>query len=69
MVQIQRILISNLKRLRKLRKFTQERAATECQLSLRYYQNLEAGDRWPSPEIVRKIAAGFSVKQSDLFIP
>ncbi|WP_374030209.1 helix-turn-helix transcriptional regulator [Bdellovibrio bacteriovorus] len=48
---------------------TLEQAASECKISLRYYQNLEAGDRWPSPEIVRKLASGFDVKQYELFQP
>ena len=66
-VQIHQILANNLKRLRALRGYTQEQCSDVCDVSLRYYQHLEACDRWPSPEIIKKLAKGLRCKQVDLF--
>lgn len=68
-VTIQRILAKNLKKARKARGLTQEAAADAIDTSLRYYQSLEAMEKWPTPKMVRKIAKGLKIKETDLFSP
>lgn len=68
-VTIQKVLSRNLKRIRKERGLTQERSADLIQTSLRHFQSIEAMQKWPTPEMIRKIAKGLKVKQTDLFSP
>lgn len=47
-------------------KLTQKDVADEADLSLRFYQDLESGNKTPSLEAVDKIAHAYSMKLSDL---
>jgi transcriptional regulator with XRE-family HTH domain len=48
-------------------KMTQAEAAEVIGISLRYYQQLEKGDSWPSPQTLQMIMIKFNVSASDLF--
>ena len=46
-------------------KLTQKDVAEEADLSIRFYQDLEAGKKSPSLETVEKVARAHSMKLSD----
>lgn len=49
--------------------WTQETAAARAQISTRYYQSLEAGDKLPSLETVFKLADAFDCGYAGLLDP
>ena len=53
---IQLVFSSNLKRLRKSRKKSQEQLAEDSGFGPRYIQKLEGGTHWPSPETIEILA-------------
>ncbi len=57
----------NLKILRKKRNMTQETAAEACNLSVRYWGQLERGKASASIDTMEKISAGMNVAIGDLF--
>jgi transcriptional regulator with XRE-family HTH domain len=65
--KIRAALGQSIKRLRKEREWTQERAAEKADMSLRYYQELERGDAWPSEMMMENICDAFSVTSEQLF--
>ena len=46
-------------------KLTQQDVADEADITLRYYQSLEAGKRMPSLSVVERIAMAFGLKLSE----
>ncbi len=49
------------------RKWTQAQAAEACQISHRYYQNIESAKKWPSDKVLDRILEGFGATSDDLF--
>lgn len=68
MKNIQKILGSNLRRLRKLQGLTQEALAEKAGMSWIMIQRAETTNTWPSPETIDKIASALGVDQASLFI-
>lgn len=53
--------------MRRDRGWKQKNAAEACDISLRYYQDIEGGSSWPSPEMIHQMAKGFGVAESAFF--
>jgi transcriptional regulator with XRE-family HTH domain len=62
------IFTTNLRRLRNERDLTQDEAAVLIDTSSRYYQRLEHGKSFPSPEYIDRICKAFGVELVQLFI-
>lgn len=67
MESIQDAMSENLKRLRKIKGFTQEALAEKAGMSWNGYQGIEAGRRWPDLSSLEKIAEALNVPVAALF--
>ena len=56
-----------IKTLRETNKLTQEKLAGKAGISLRYLQNIEAGDRLPTLSVIEMIADALGISLSALF--
>lgn len=65
---IKDIISKKLLTLRGLLNLTQEQAAERVGVSMRYYQDLEAGKKWPSPTTLEKIASAFGLSDAEMFV-
>jgi len=63
----QELFIANLKNLRKSRKITQAKLAEMCESSQAYIAEIEVGKKFPSPEMIEKIASAFGIESYFLF--
>jgi transcriptional regulator with XRE-family HTH domain len=66
-VKILRVLGKNLNRLRVNSGVTQEKLSEKSEISLRYLQQLEAGQRNPSVPTLVRLHRALSCKYDDLF--
>lgn len=64
---IQDLFITNLKAYRKLRKISQMQLADLCDSSTGYIGEIETGKRFPSVNMIEKIANALSIESWDLF--
>lgn len=60
---------SNLRKRRVKQKLTQENLAFESDLSLRYIQNLESGERQPTLETIFKLSFALDTSPQSLIQP
>ena len=63
----QELFISNLKEFRKSRKISQAKLAEMCESSQAYIAEIEVGKKFPSPEMIEKIASAFNIESYCLF--
>jgi transcriptional regulator with XRE-family HTH domain len=63
----QELFISNLKRYRKLCKISQLQLAEQCESSQTYIAEIEVGKKFPSPDMIERIAAALQVESYLLF--
>ncbi|MCL2809056.1 MAG: helix-turn-helix domain-containing protein [Treponema sp.] len=63
----QELFIANLKDLRKSRKISQEKLADMCDSSQGYIAEIEVGKKFPSPEMIEKIASALEIESYCLF--
>ncbi|MCL2804367.1 MAG: helix-turn-helix domain-containing protein [Treponema sp.] len=63
----QELFIINLKDLRKSRKISQAKLAEMCESSQAYIAEIEVGKKFPSPEMIERIAAAFEIESYYLF--
>ena len=63
----QELFIANLKDYRKSHKFSQAKLAEICDSSQAYIAEIEVGKKFPSPEMIEKIASAFSIESYCLF--
>ena len=63
----QELFIANLKDFRKSRKISQAKLAEMCESSQVYIAEIEVGKKFPSPEMIEKIASAFSIESYCLF--
>ena len=56
MTEIQRILLTNIKKYRSRRKYTQMKLAELCDVSPSYIGEIEIGRKYPSAKTLEKIA-------------
>jgi transcriptional regulator with XRE-family HTH domain len=63
----QELFIINLKDFRKLRKISQAKLAEICDSSQAYIAEIEVGKKFPSPDMIEKIASALKVESYCLF--
>jgi transcriptional regulator with XRE-family HTH domain len=66
---IKEILAVNLRENRKKRGFTQEKLAEMADMSLHYLAMLEVGSKFPSGEMIEKLAKALDIQAFQLFTP
>ena len=63
----QELFIINLKDFRKSQKLSQAKLAEICESSQAYIAEIEVGKKFPSPEMIEKIASAFNIDSYCLF--
>ena len=63
----QELFITNLKDFRKSRKISQAKLAEICESSQAYIAEIEVGKKFPSPEMIEKIASALEIESYCLF--
>jgi len=63
----QELFISNLKDFRKIHKFSQAKLAELCESSQAYIAEIEVGKKFPSPDMIEKIASALEIESYCLF--
>jgi transcriptional regulator with XRE-family HTH domain len=66
-VTFQELFITNLKDFRKSRKISQAKLAEICESSQAYIAEIEVGKKFPSPDMIEKIASALKVESYCLF--
>jgi len=61
------LFIENLRRIRREKKITQEKLAEACDCNTSYIGSIEVGIRFPSIELIEKIADALGVAACQLF--
>lgn len=69
MQEIRNILSSNMRVYRKLSNLTQTQLADRCGVHYQTIQRIEGQSRWPSPEVLEKIAGVLQTTPSELLQP
>jgi transcriptional regulator with XRE-family HTH domain len=67
MTDIRKLLATNLKKYRKLNGFTQEKLAEEAHAAASYIGMVETGRKFPSAEMLARLAAALHIDTPDLF--
>lgn len=57
----------NLKKARETRGLTQRAVAEKLEVEPRYYQKIEYGEVWPSPEYIKRLCEAIGCTESELF--
>ena len=68
MTEIQRILLTNIKKYRSRRKYSQMKLAELCDVSPSYIGEIEIGRKYPSVKTLEKIVKALDVKPYKLFM-
>ena len=63
----QELFISNLKDFRKSHKISQAKLAEMCDSSQTYIAEIEVGKKFPSPDMIERIASAFDIESYHLF--
>jgi transcriptional regulator with XRE-family HTH domain len=63
----QELFITNLKDFRKLLKMSQAKLAEICDSSQAYIAEIEVGKKFPSPDMIEKIASALEIESYRLF--
>lgn len=69
MTRVQECLAQNIKAFRKERKITQEQLAEKVGTSTNYIGTIETGKKFPSPNMIERIASALCVDSILLFQP
>lgn len=67
MTDIRTLLAVNLKKYRKIKGWTQEKIAEEAKTSIGYIATLETGRKFPSAEMLTRLAAALDIDTPDFF--
>ena len=67
--EILETLSTNIKNLRKVRGWTQEKLAEEAEMSVQAINFFEGKRRWPGEDSLSKIASALNIEVYQLFIP
>ena len=67
-MDLRNVFIMNLKRVRKEKKISQMRLAELCESSTSYIGEIEIGQKFPSIEMIEKIARALEVRPFLLFL-
>ncbi|MDA3938359.1 MAG: helix-turn-helix transcriptional regulator [Spirochaetia bacterium] len=68
MTEIQRILLSNIKKYRSILNYTQFDLAGLCEVSTSYISEIETGKKFPSAKTLESIVKALQVKPYRLFL-
>lgn len=68
MTEIQRILLTNIKKYRSRHKYSQMKLAELCGVSTSYIGEIEIGRKYPSARTLEKIVKALNVKPYKLFM-
>ena len=68
MIKLSEILANNMRKHRKELGYTQAMLAEKCELSLNYIQYIENRKRFPSEEVMEKIAIALNIEPYQLFL-
>ncbi len=68
MTEIQRILLTNIKKYRSRHKYSQMKLAELCGVSTSYIGEIEIGRKYPSARTLEKIVKALDVKPYKLFL-
>ncbi|MCK5153682.1 MAG: helix-turn-helix transcriptional regulator [Spirochaetales bacterium] len=68
MTEIQRILLSNIKKYRSLLKYSQFDLAELCGVSASYISEIETGKKYPSAKMLERLVQALEVKPYQLFL-
>jgi transcriptional regulator with XRE-family HTH domain len=66
-VNIQELFINNLKSYRKEKKISQLELALRCDSAQTYISEIEVGKKFPSPDMIEKIAKALNIESWSLF--
>lgn len=66
---LQKRLSANLKKMRKILSFSQERLAEEAKISVQMVNDIEGCRRWPSEKTIVKLANALQTDVYTLFLP
>lgn len=69
MTVLQQLLADNVKRFRGQLQLTQADLAQRISSSASYISQIELGNKFPSPNMLEKIASALGVLSTDLFLP
>lgn len=67
MTELQKCLAQNIKRYRKAMNLTQEQLAERAKTSTTYIGTIEIGKKFPSPQMLERIAGALQVRSVQLF--
>jgi transcriptional regulator with XRE-family HTH domain len=67
MTRIRELLASNIRKYRHARGWSQAKLAEKVDTSAHYLGMLETKTKYPSPEMIERIAAAFGIDSTDLF--
>ena len=67
MTKVQECLAKNIKLLRKMQHLTQEQLAERVETSTNYIGTIEIGKKFPSPQMIERIAEALNVESLQLF--
>jgi len=67
LMTFQELFIVNLKEFRKSRKISQAKLAEMCESSQAYIAEIEVGKKFPSPEMIERIASVLDIESYCLF--
>jgi transcriptional regulator with XRE-family HTH domain len=69
MTKVQKCLASNIKKYRKALNITQEQLAEKAKTSTTYIGTIEIGKKFPSPQMIERIADALQIESLQLFQP
>ena len=67
MTKVQECLAQNIKRYRKIAHLTQEQLAERVETSTNYIGTIETGKKFPSPQMIERIAEALHIESPQLF--
>lgn len=67
-MELRKIFIDNLKKIRREKKFSQMKIAELCETSTSYIGEIEIGKKFPSVEMIEKLATALNIKAYELFM-
>ena len=67
MTEVQSVLAYNIKKCRETKGLTQEQLAEKAQTSTNYLGSIETGKKYPSPQMIDKLAKALDINPLELF--
>ena len=67
MTEVQSVLAYNIKKYRNTKGLTQEQLAEKAGTSTNYLGSIETGKKYPSPQMIDKLAKALDINPLDLF--